>query len=97
MVQRFPVRAGGPPGGWTLWIPLVLTAALFGAAHLPRWAETTALTVPLAVAVLLLNGSGALVFGLVFARKGLESTILAHFAADLVLHVIGAPILAHAV
>jgi membrane protease YdiL (CAAX protease family) len=35
----------------------------------------------------LLNGIAGLVFGWFYVRQGLESAMLSHFAADLVLHV----------
>jgi len=40
-------------------------------------------------AVVLLNGLGGLVFGIVYVRRGIEAAMLAHFSADVVLHVIG--------
>jgi membrane protease YdiL (CAAX protease family) len=36
----------------------------------------------------LLNGVGGLVFGWFFCKHGLESAMLAHFGADLVLHAL---------
>jgi membrane protease YdiL (CAAX protease family) len=36
---------------------------------------------------LLLNGIAGLVFGWFYVRHGLESAMLSHFCADLVLHV----------
>ena len=70
-----------------MWFAIVVTAILFGAGHLPATAALTALT-PLVVArALLLNGLGGLVFGWLYAKHGLLAAMLAHFCADLVLHV----------
>jgi len=37
---------------------------------------------------LLLNGLGGLAFGWLYWKQGLESAMIAHFSADIVLHVI---------
>jgi hypothetical protein len=39
--------------------------------------------------ILSLNGIVALVFGYLYWQRGSESAILAHFSADIVLHVFG--------
>jgi membrane protease YdiL (CAAX protease family) len=36
----------------------------------------------------LLNGIGGVVFGWLYWKKGLESAMIAHFSADIVLHVL---------
>jgi hypothetical protein len=35
-----------------------------------------------------LNGLGGLAFGWLYWKRGLESAMMAHFSADIVLHVI---------
>jgi len=35
-----------------------------------------------------LNGLGGLAFGWLYWKQGLESAMIAHFSADIVLHVI---------
>jgi hypothetical protein len=68
----------------------VLAALAFGAGHLPATARLFgALTVPLVTRALVLNGIPGVVFGLLFWRRGLESAMVAHFSADVVLHVVG--------
>jgi membrane protease YdiL (CAAX protease family) len=37
---------------------------------------------------LVLNGVGGLAFGWLYWKQGLESAMIAHFSADVVLHVI---------
>lgn len=76
------------PGARLMWVCILLAAVLFGVGHLPATALLAPLT-PLVVARgLLLNGIGAVIFGYLYWRRGLESAMVAHFAADIVLHVL---------
>jgi membrane protease YdiL (CAAX protease family) len=36
----------------------------------------------------LLNGLGGIVFGYLYWKRGLEAAMIAHFSADIVLHVL---------
>jgi membrane protease YdiL (CAAX protease family) len=38
--------------------------------------------------IILLNALGGIVFGCLYWKKGLEAAIIAHFSADIVLHVL---------
>ena len=77
-----------------IWTAIVITALLFGAGHLPTTAALLSLT-PLVIArALLLNGIGGIVFGWLYWKRGLLAAMLAHFSADIVLHVV-APLLTH--
>lgn len=71
-----------------LWVAVIVTALLFGLAHLPA---TAGLGLPLNGLVvsraLLLNGVVGVIAGWLYFTRGLESAIVAHFAADIVLHV----------
>jgi Type II CAAX prenyl endopeptidase Rce1-like len=70
------------------WAGNILAALLFGLGHLPATAALVPLT-PLVVArALALNGIAGVVFGWLYWRRGLLAAMLAHFATDLVLHVI---------
>lgn len=73
---------------------IVGASLLFGIGHLPLAAQLMghldALTV---LQVVLLNALCGLAFGWLFWRHGLEHAMVAHFSADLVLHV-AAPLLA---
>ncbi len=70
------------------WIANVLTAILFGLGHLPA---TAAMGIPLDTFVIIraivLNGIAGLAFGWLYWKHGLESAMVAHFSADIVLHV----------
>ncbi len=80
--------AEGKPTNIGVWLAIIITAVLFGIGHLPITSAITAIT-PLVVArAVILNGIGAIIFGWLYWRKGLESAMIAHFSADIVLHVI---------
>lgn len=72
----------------TGWIAIIIAALFFGLGHLPITAQLTELT-PLVVSrAFVLNGIPGVVFGWLFWKKGLESAMIAHFATDIVLHVL---------
>ncbi len=79
----------GRPTLAVLWIASILVAVLFGLAHLPM---TIALGLPLTplviVRAVVLNGIGGVLLGWLYWTRGLESAMVAHFSADIVLHVI---------
>jgi len=68
------------------WIALVVSALLFGASHLTRWLDAGPLVI---TSVMIVNGLIAIVLGRVFVKWGIEAAIVAHFAGDIVVHVIG--------
>lgn len=71
-----------------MWLAIIITAVLFGIGHLPITAALTTIT-PLVVArAILLNGVAGIAFGWLYWKKGLESAMIAHFSADILLHVI---------
>jgi len=77
------------PPNWILWIATLLTAALFGISHLPGTAAIgLSLDTLVITRALVLNGLGGVVFGWLYWTRGLESAILAHFSADVVLHAV---------
>jgi membrane protease YdiL (CAAX protease family) len=78
------------PSAAILWVGNIMTALLFGAGHLPALAQLAPLTFILVVRTLLLNGIAGVAFGWLYWQRGLLAAIVAHFSADIVLHVIGA-------
>jgi membrane protease YdiL (CAAX protease family) len=85
-IRRKPEASPSPS---VVWLANAIIAIGFGLAHLPRWSSIATLT-PLVVAtVVFLNSLGGLTFGYLYWRQGLEAAMLAHFAADIVLHVVG--------
>ena len=75
-------------GTLVFWLAIVLAAVLFGLGHLPATAALLPLTPAVIVRALILNGIPGVVFGWLFWRGGLEAAMVAHFSADLVLHVV---------
>ena len=82
------VPGGGPTPG-AFWLANILAAVIFGLGHLPTTASLTRLTPLLIGRAILLNGIAGVAFGYLFWQYGLEAAMLAHFTADLVLHLIG--------
>ena len=74
------------------WLAIAIAALLFGAGHLPAAANIWGLEPVVVLRTLLLNGIGGLAFGWLYWKRGLEMAMLAHFSADIVLHV-AAPLL----
>jgi len=80
---------GGKPALGALWLANILAAVIFGLGHLPTTATLVKPTPLLVVRAILLNGIVGVAFGYLFWQYGLEAAMLAHFTADLVLHIIG--------
>lgn len=82
-------RTSGRPGLTTLWVANVLAAVIFGLLHISNLVIMDIPVTPLIVLYLIaLNGVVGLGFGWLYWTFGLELAILAHFFADIVLHVI---------
>ena len=62
-------------------------ALAFGAGHLPMAAKLAPLTAGVVARVVAYNAFAGFVFGWLYWKRGLEHAMLAHFCADLVLHV----------
>jgi hypothetical protein len=77
----------GRPTILVLWIANILAAALFGMGHLPMTAVITQLTPLIVARALVLNGLLGVAFGYLYWTRGIESAMIAHFSADIVLHV----------
>lgn len=73
---------------WMFVVAIVLAAVWFGAGHLPAAFATGMAHTPWLIGrIVLLNALVGLVTGSLFWKYGLEHAMLAHFCADLVLHV----------
>lgn len=79
----------GRPTVGALWVATILAALIFGLGHLPATAALVKLTPLLIGRAILLNGIVGVAAGYLFWQYGLEAAMLAHFVADIVLHVIG--------
>jgi membrane protease YdiL (CAAX protease family) len=78
----------GNPTVFGIWLSIVFAAVIFGLGHLPITGKIVDLTGVVIIRAIVLNGIGGIVFGWLYWKKGLESAILAHFSADIVLHII---------
>jgi membrane protease YdiL (CAAX protease family) len=79
--------SGGQRLRWHLGLAVIVAALAFGAGHLPAAAQVWPLDAVVVSRTVLLNAVAGLVFGWFYVRHGLESAMLSHFCADLVLHV----------
>ncbi len=84
---RLTRRPRPAPSG-IYWLALVLAALLFGAGHLPFTLRIWGPDPVNIVRTILLNAIAALPLGWLFWKRGLEYAMVAHFAVDLVLHVV---------
>ena len=76
------------PGPGVAWTANILAAVLFGAGHLPATAALFPLTTVVVVRALVLNGLVGVAAGWLYWRRGILLAIVAHFSADIVLHVL---------
>ena len=71
-----------------VWLAIAITSIIFGLGHLPATSVVTDLT-PLVIArAIILNGIAGLVLGWLYWKRGLESAIIAHFTADLMILIV---------
>jgi membrane protease YdiL (CAAX protease family) len=78
----------GMPTNFGIWLSIILAAVVFGIGHLPATAQIVPLTGIIILRAVVLNGVGGIIFGWLYWKKGLESAMIAHFSADIVLHII---------
>jgi membrane protease YdiL (CAAX protease family) len=78
----------GRPTIGVLWTANIVAAILFGLGHLPATAMLIPLTPIVVARAILLNGLAGIAFGYLYWTRGLESAIVSHFSADIILHVL---------
>lgn len=88
LVWRFLNRRTLPVPTFAPWFGIIGAALLFGAGHLPAAAAIWPMTGAVITRTFVLNGLGGIVFGWLYWKRGLEHAMVAHFSADIVLHVI---------
>lgn len=72
-----------------LWTANILAAIAFGVGHLPTAAMIfPSMTALVVIRIILLNSIGGIIFGWLYQTRGIESAMIAHFSADIVLHVL---------
>jgi len=80
--------ADGKPTAGVLWTANILAAILFGLGHLPATAAIMTITPLVVLRAIVLNGLLGIGFGYFYSKYGLESAMLSHFSADIILHVV---------
>jgi len=80
--------ADGKPTNAVYWSANILAAGLFGLGHLPATALLVPLTPLIILRAIVLNGFVGIICGWLYQTRGLESAMVAHFSADIVLHVL---------
>lgn len=80
--------SAGRPASAVSWGAIVLAAVLFGLGHLPVTAAIVPLTPLVVTRAVVLNGVLGIALGWLYWKHGLESAMIAHFSADIVLHVL---------
>jgi len=77
---RVAQRGQGAPRPALVWTAIILAALLFGIGHLPALASMVTLTPRIVIRTVLLNALGGIVFGWLFWKRNLETTMVAHAA-----------------
>ena len=81
--------ADNRPALWVLWTANILAAVLFGLGHLPAAVSMGIPMTPIFILrTVLLNGVVGVICGWLYFTRGLESSMISHFSADIVLHVL---------
>ncbi|MEO5560734.1 MAG: CPBP family glutamic-type intramembrane protease [Dokdonella sp.] len=78
---------GGAPRAWVIATAIAIAALVFGLSHLPLLARIEPLTAAIIARAIIYNSLLGLAFGWLYWKRGLEHAMLAHFCADLVVHV----------
>lgn len=89
LAWRFLQRRRGAPQTHYVWLAIVLSALLFGAAHLPAAAlQVGQLTTPVVVYIIGANAGFGCLFGYLYWRHGLEAAMIAHATAHVASYVL---------
>ena len=76
----------GKPTIFTTWLAIIIAAIIFGLLHIPSTAVFIIITPFVIARAVILNGIGGVIFGWLYWKKGLESAMISHFIADIILH-----------
>jgi len=83
----------GRPDLGVLWTATIVSSIIFGLGHLPMLTANLksmglSITPILIASTITTNGLGGIILGWLYWARGLESAMIAHFTADIVLHMI---------
>lgn len=70
------------------WTAIIIASLIFGLLHYGIASSTYEMTLGLFLGMLLINGIGGITFGALFIYRGLEFAMIAHFIADIMIHVV---------
>lgn len=89
LTQRFLQRRRGAVSPGLIWLPITVSAVLFGAGHLPAASVLIGSLSPSVVFFVVgLNATFGLLFGWLFWRWGLESAMVAHATTHMVSYIV---------
>ncbi len=88
ILTRFSHGDDGKPSATAMWIAIVGSAVLFGLGHLPATLASIPFSIMVLLRAVLLNGIYGTVFGYLYWKRGLESSMMSHVTSDLLVHLI---------
>lgn len=88
ILGRFSRTEDGKPSSTAMWAAIAGSAILFGLGHLPATLASTTFSMVVLSRAVLLNGIYGILFGYLYWKRGLESSMLSHFTSDLLVHVV---------
>ena len=77
-----------------MWTSIIISGLIFGLAHLPSLTAMGLTVTPLIVLRALFLNAVGIVYGWLYWKRGLGHAMAAHFSTDLMVHVLGALLLA---
>jgi membrane protease YdiL (CAAX protease family) len=86
MLSKIRKTVEAEPQGLIVWLAILAAAVIFGLLHLPSTAVLVPLTPFVITRSIILNGIAGTIFGWLYWRKGLESAMISHFVADIIIH-----------
>ena len=89
LLRKIARAKPGRTGRVIFWIANLIVAVLFAIGHIPAAKLLMQITPLVIIALVAMNGGLSLIFGYLCWKRGLEAAMLAHFSADITLHVIG--------
>jgi membrane protease YdiL (CAAX protease family) len=90
LLWRLLQQGHGTPRSYLAWIAILLSALIFGVAHLPAVSmELGGLSGPIAAFIVGGNTIAGIAFGWLYWRHGLETAMIAHTVAHIVNYAVG--------
>lgn len=76
------------PSRTAMWLAILGSAILFGLGHLPATLVNNQFSLMILARAIVLNGLPGTIFGYLYWKRGLESSMMSHFSSDLIVHFI---------